>query len=187
MTCGTFTRETSCRCELDAIGRSFTGKIVRFTREVNFETRSMETEVDVENKDLSISPGMYANTLLQLAHATNIVTIPVEALVLNSQQETVYVLDGSNRIHTFRNVKVGTQGSKLAEITSGLSPGDRVVIGGQDKYQENEEVSTLETPEPASGDHPGDRRHDRHEGRCQQWRRALMPKFQLCCFPFSSS
>ena len=47
---------------VDAIGRSFTGKIVRFTREVNFETRTMETEVDVENKDLSIAPGMYANT-----------------------------------------------------------------------------------------------------------------------------
>ncbi len=47
---------------VDAIGRSFTGKIVRFTRDVNFETRTMETEVDVENKDLSIAPGMYANT-----------------------------------------------------------------------------------------------------------------------------
>ena len=47
---------------VDAIGRSFTGKIVRFTREVNFETRTMETEVDVENKDLSIAPGMYANS-----------------------------------------------------------------------------------------------------------------------------
>jgi hypothetical protein len=122
---------------------------VRFTREVNFETRSMETEVDVENKDLSIAPGMYANTLLQLAHATNVVTIPVEALVLNGQQETVYALDESNRIHV-RNVMVGLQGSKLAEITSGLDPGDRVVIGGQDKYQENEAVSALDTPEPAS-------------------------------------
>ena len=134
---------------VDAIGRSFTGKIVRFTREVNFETRTMETEVDVENKDLSIAPGMYANTLLQLGHVTNVVTIPVEALVLNGQQETVYVLDDSNRIH-IRNVAVGLQGSKLAEITSGLNPGDRVVIGGQDKYQEDEEVSPLLTASPAS-------------------------------------
>jgi RND family efflux transporter MFP subunit len=134
---------------VDAIGRSFTGKIVRFTREVNFETRSMETEVDVENKDLSIAPGMYANTLLQLAQRTNVVTIPVEALVLNGQQETVYELDGSNHVH-IRNVTVGLQGSKLAEISSGLSPGDRVVIGGQDKYQENEAVSALDTTEPAS-------------------------------------
>jgi RND family efflux transporter MFP subunit len=134
---------------VDAIGRSFTGKIVRFTRDVNFETRTMETEVDVENKDLSIAPGMYANTLLQLGHVTNVVTIPVEALVLNGQQETVYVLDDNNRIH-IRKVAVGLEGSKLAEITSGLNPGDRVLIGGQDKYQENEEVNPLLTPEPAS-------------------------------------
>jgi len=134
---------------VDAIGRSFTGKIVRFTREVNFETRTMETEVDVENKDLSIAPGMYANTLLQLGHVTNVVTIPVEALVLNGQQETIYVLDDSNRIH-IRNVAVGLQGSKLAEISSGLNPGDRVVVGGQDKYQEGEEVSPLLTASPAS-------------------------------------
>jgi RND family efflux transporter MFP subunit len=134
---------------VDAIGRSFTGKIVRFTRDVNFETRTMETEVDVENKDLSIAPGMYANTMLQLEHVTNAVTIPVEALVLSGQQETVYVLDGSNHIH-IRNVAVGLEGSKLAEITSGLHPGDRVVVGGQDKYQEGEEVSPLLTASPAS-------------------------------------
>jgi RND family efflux transporter MFP subunit len=134
---------------VDAIGRSFTGKIVRFTRDVNFETRTMETEVDVENKDLSIAPGMYANTLLQLGHVNGVVTIPVEALVLNGQQETVYVLDDGNRIH-IRNVAVGLQGSKLAEISSGLNLGDRVVIGGQDKYQENEEVNALLTAEPAS-------------------------------------
>jgi RND family efflux transporter MFP subunit len=134
---------------VDAIGRSFTGKIVRFTRDVNFETRTMETEVDVENKDLSIAPGMYANTMLQLASVTNAVTIPVEALVLNGKQETVYVLDGSNHVH-IRNVAVGLEGSKLAEITSGLNPGDRVVVGGQDKYQEGEEVNPLLTPSPAS-------------------------------------
>ena len=32
---------------VDAIGRTFTGKIVRFTRDVNYETRTMETEIDV--------------------------------------------------------------------------------------------------------------------------------------------
>ncbi len=70
---------------VDAINRSFTGKIVRFTRNVNFETRTMETEIDVDNKDLSIAPGMYANTLLELEDHKNVVTIPVEALVLNAQ------------------------------------------------------------------------------------------------------
>lgn len=135
---------------VDAINRSFTGKIVRFTREVNFETRTMETEVDVENNDLSIAPGMYANTALQLAHTQNVVTIPLEALALNARnQQTVYVLDSDNRVHV-REVQVGLEGSRLAQITSGLNLGDRVLIGGQEKYQEGEQVNPLLTPEPAS-------------------------------------
>lgn len=134
---------------VDALGRSLTGKIVRSTRDVNFETRAMETEVDVPNADLSISPGMYANTMLQLAHVQNVVTIPVEALVLNGNQETVYALDSNNHIE-IRNVTVGLQGSKLAQVTQGLQSGDRVVVGGQDKYQAGESVSPIETREPAS-------------------------------------
>ena len=135
---------------VDAIGRSFVGKIVRFTRNVNFETRTMETEVDVENKNLSITPGMYANTMLQLASARNVVTIPVEALVLNArEQPTVYVLDEGNRVH-IRRVIVGLEGTKLAEIKAGLNPGDRVLVGGQEKYQEDEEVSHLLISAPAS-------------------------------------
>lgn len=131
---------------VDAIGRSFAGKVVRFTRNVNFETRTMETEVDVDNKDLSIAPGMYANSMLQLAAAKSVVTIPIEALVLNAQrQQTVYVLDGGNRIHV-RRVTVGLEGSKLAQIKDGLSPGDHVILGGQEKYQEDEVVA----PEVAS-------------------------------------
>lgn len=134
---------------VDAINRSFTGKVVRFTRDVNFETRTMETEIDVENRNLSIAPGMYANTLLQLDTAKNVVTIPLEALVLHGQQETVYVLDGSNHVHV-RTVQVGLQGQKLAQIVSGIEPGERVILGGQEKYQEGEEVSPIVTAEPAS-------------------------------------
>lgn len=134
---------------VDAIGKSFTGKIVRFTRDVNFQTRTMETEVDVENRDLAIEPGMYANTMLRLAHVENAVTIPLEALVLQGNQQIVYVLDSSNHVHV-RSVQVGLEGSKLAEIRSGLQPGERVIIGGQDKYQENEAVAPAMTDEPAS-------------------------------------
>jgi hypothetical protein len=134
---------------VDAINRSFTGKIVRFTRNVSFETRTMETEIDVDNKDLSIAPGMYANTLLKLEDRHAVVTVPVEALVLNGRQQTVNVLDDGNRIH-IRNVHVGLQGQKLAEIVSGLNPGDRVVLGGQENYREGQQVKPLVTSEPAS-------------------------------------
>jgi RND family efflux transporter MFP subunit len=134
---------------VDAIGRSFTGKIVRFTRDVNFETRTMETEIDVENQDLSISPGMYANTQMQLARASNVTTIPIEALVLKENREEVYALDASNRVR-IRTVEVGLRGSKLAEIKSGVQPGDRVILGGQEKYTEGETVTPILTQTPSS-------------------------------------
>src|SRR6202050_5147435 len=134
---------------VDTLGRSFTGKIVRFTRSVNFETRTMETEVDVPNKDLSIDPGMYANTQLQLGHVENVPTIPVEALVLRGTKEVVYVVDSENHVRE-RAVQVGIEGSELAEIKSGLEEGEHVIVGGQGKYQEGELVRPVLTPTPAS-------------------------------------
>ncbi|MBW4038541.1 MAG: efflux RND transporter periplasmic adaptor subunit [Acidobacteria bacterium] len=134
---------------VDAIGRTFTGKVVRFTREVDFETRTMETEVDVENKDLSITPGMYADTQMQLATAKNVVTIPVDSIVLSGDQDTVYMLGADNHVH-IRPVTVGIRGSKLAEIESGVQPGDRVILGGQEKYHDDQEIKPLLVNEPAS-------------------------------------
>ena len=42
--------------------------MVRFTRDISLATRTMQTEVDVENNDLSLTPGMYANTTIEFEH-----------------------------------------------------------------------------------------------------------------------
>lgn len=135
---------------VDALGRSFNGKVVRFTRDLNFETRTMETEVDVPNKDLAIDSGMYANVQMRLAHADNVPTVPVGALVLhNADQRQVYVLDANNRVHV-RDVQVGLRGSQLASIVKGVEPGDRVILGSQMKYAEDEAVTPVIADTPAS-------------------------------------
>jgi len=134
---------------VDAVNRSFTGKVVRFTREISAETRTMETEVDVQNKDLAISAGMYANAMLRLASAENVVTIPVEAVVIRGNDHVVYVLDESGTVHV-RRVDVGMEGNKLAEIRSGLKPGERVIVGGQDHYREGQAVAAVAAQAPAS-------------------------------------
>ncbi|HUD21501.1 MAG TPA: efflux RND transporter periplasmic adaptor subunit [Acidobacteriaceae bacterium] len=137
------------KVRVDALGRSFTGTIVRFTRELNFETRTMETEVDVANKDLTIDSGMYANALLRLNHVDNVLTVPAGAIVLHGDQNQVYVLNSNNRVH-IRNVQVGIRGNQLAEIQSGLNPGDRVILAAQSKYAENEAVTPVVEKTPAS-------------------------------------
>jgi len=133
-----------------AIGRSFEGKVVRFTRSVSLETRTMETEIDVPNPNLTIDPGMYANTELQLAHVNNVPTVALDALVhTNHNGWEVYAIDSTNHVQ-IRPVKVGVQGSNLVQIISGLQPGDRVILGGQGKYQQGELVKPILQKEPAS-------------------------------------
>lgn len=134
---------------VDALGRSFTGKVVRFTRQLNFETRTMETEVDVDNRNLAIDSGMYANAQMRLAHADNVLTIPVGALVLKTNGDEVYVLDSGNHVE-IRNVDVGLRGNQLAEIKSGLAEGDRVILAAQGKYAEGEAVTPVVAKTPAS-------------------------------------
>jgi len=137
------------RVRVDALGRSFQGKVVRFTRELNFETRTMETEVDVPNGDLAIDSGMYANALLRLNHADNVVTIPVGAIVLHGTQRQVFALDSGNHVH-IRVVDVGIEGNQLAQISSGLQPGDRVIVAAQGKYAAGEAVTPVLEKTPAS-------------------------------------
>jgi multidrug efflux system membrane fusion protein len=90
---------------------------------------------------------MYANTQLQLDHADNVLTIPVEALVVRHNKEFVYVLDSQNKV-SVRKVGVGLRGSELAEIKGGLAEGERVILGGQEKYQEGERVTPVVEPRP---------------------------------------
>jgi RND family efflux transporter MFP subunit len=126
---------------VDAVHRSFQGKVVRFTRNLDLATRTMETEIDVENKDLSLTPGMYANTTIELERHDNVLTIPVQALIRNGNETSVVVVDPSHHIQT-RNVVAGLQGTNLVEIKSGLAEGDRVVTGNQSNYQPGEAVTT---------------------------------------------
>ena len=134
---------------VDAVGRSFTGKVVRFTRDVTPATRTMETEIDVDNPKLTLDPGMYANTQLQMAHVSNVPTVPQEAILLSSDGDQVYALDSDNRVQ-IRRVKTGFEGSVLVQITDGLQPGDRVIVGGLNKYHEGEVVTPMMTTEPTS-------------------------------------
>jgi len=126
---------------VDAVHRAFQGKVVRFTRNLDPATRTMETEIDVENKNLSLTPGMYANTTLELERHDNVLTIPVQALIRNGNQQSVLVVDANRRVQN-RNIVTGLEGSNLVEVKSGLAEGDLVITGGQANYQPGETVAT---------------------------------------------
>jgi RND family efflux transporter MFP subunit len=126
--------------KVSATGRVFTGKIVRFTRALDTNTRTMLTEVDVPNSELTLSPGMYAETMIQLQQKNQVLILPAQAVVENGDQAYVLVLDATNHI-VKRNVTLGIQTSNRVEITSGVKAGEKVVASGQTNYQPGDEVT----------------------------------------------
>jgi RND family efflux transporter MFP subunit len=126
--------------KVNATGHTFTGKIIRFSRALDTNTRTMLTEVDVPNRDLSLNPGMYAETTIQLQQKNDALILPAQAVVQNGDQSYVLVVDATNHVEK-RNVTLGIQTSNRVEITSGLQTGDNVIASGQTGYQPGEVVS----------------------------------------------
>jgi RND family efflux transporter MFP subunit len=126
--------------KVNATGRTFTGKIVRFSRALDTDTRTMLTEVDVPNPDLVLSPGMYAETMIQLQQKDDTLTLPAQAVVQSGDQAYVLVVDSTNHIEK-RNVTLGIQTADRMEILSGLHDGERVIASGQANYQSSEAVT----------------------------------------------
>ena len=129
---------------VNATGKTFTGSIVRFTRALDPSTRTMLTEVDVPNPKLVLSPGMYAETTLELQQQADALIVPMQAVMQNGSQNSVLVLDSTNHVEK-RNVTLGVQTANRVQITSGLREGERVIASGQGNYQPGD----LVTPHPA--------------------------------------
>ena len=126
--------------KVNATGSTFAGKIIRFSRALDTDTRTMLTEVDVPNHDLSLNPGMYAETTIQLQQKNDALILPAQAVVQNGDQSYVLVVDATNHVEK-RTVTLGIQTSNRVEITSGLQAGDNVIAAGQTSYQPGEVVS----------------------------------------------
>jgi RND family efflux transporter MFP subunit len=119
--------------------KHFTGKIIRFTRALDPSTRTMLAEVDVPNSDLSLSPGMYAETVITLQNRPNVLAIPAQAVVQSEAQPYVLVVNRENKVEK-RVVTLGIQGPERVEISSGLAEGERVIVTAQSNYQPGEAV-----------------------------------------------
>jgi RND family efflux transporter MFP subunit len=119
-------------------GKTFTGKISRFTHDVDDNTRTMMTEIEVPNPNLELVPGMYATVVLNVEKHLQALAVPTEA-VSGEKNPTVYVVNHDNQIEE-RAVKLGLETSDKYEILSGLNEGDLVVIGNRAGFQVGQKV-----------------------------------------------
>jgi RND family efflux transporter MFP subunit len=119
-------------------GKTIAGTIARFTHEVDDNTRTMMTEIEVPNPDLRLVPGMYATVVLKVEKRSQTLTVPTEA-VAGEKSPTVYVINGDNQIEE-RPVTLGLETPNKYEILSGLQEDDLVVIGSRAGFQAGQKV-----------------------------------------------
>lgn len=118
---------------VDALHKTFLGKISRYSGKVDVSTRKMETEVEILNHDLKLTPGMYATVRLVLEQRRNALTVPLQAVTLG-QNPTVVVLNGEHQLEE-RNVTLGLQTANKIEIRSGLVDNELVLVGNRTGIQ----------------------------------------------------
>ena len=131
------------KAHVPALNVDISGKVSRFADSLDRETRTMQTEIDFDNRNGKLIPGMYTETQLVLDAKANVLTVPLEALAQSGTEATVLLVNGQSAIEE-RKVVVGIQGHSRAEITSGLREGDRVVIGNRSQYHSGEKVQPKE-------------------------------------------
>ena len=130
----------SADVHVQATGEHFTGKVARFTDALDTSTRTMQVEIDVPNPNYHLQPGMYADVTLSANSRPNALTVPIEAIQRGENNKTsVLVVDPQNRVQS-RRVQIGVESSNNVEVLSGLSEGERVIVGNLGSYQPGEVV-----------------------------------------------
>jgi RND family efflux transporter MFP subunit len=107
-------------------GRVFHGKVARNAGALATDTRTLLAEVDVDNTDKLLSPGLYGIVHLEQPRDTPTVSIPSEAVIFNANGLSAAVLE-DGRI-AIRPLTVLEDDGAHLQVRDGLHPGDKVIL-----------------------------------------------------------
>lgn len=134
------------RLNVDAYNRDMKTMIARgwlttVDNQIDQTTGTLRLRATFSNADNALFPNQFVNARLLVEEKKGVTLAPTAAIQRNSQMTYAYVVKPDFTV-TVRQVGVGTTEGDHSEITSGLSPGDVVVMTGVDKLQEGSKVST---------------------------------------------
>ncbi|MGA8492446.1 MAG: efflux RND transporter periplasmic adaptor subunit [Terriglobales bacterium] len=122
-----------------SLNRTFPGKVARFSVDVRADTRTMHTEVDVENPERVLIPGLYAEAEVGLEHRDDIPAVPLQAINHQLDKTTVFLVNPENEIED-RPITLGIQTATDAEVVSGLSEGEEVIVSDRSGLKAGQKV-----------------------------------------------
>ena len=137
-------------------GQHFKGTFARSAQSIDTATRTLLSEVDVDNEKGELLPGSYAQVHLKLSAEHAALIVPVNTLLFRPDGVMVAVLQGDKAIIT--PIKLGKDYGSEVEVVSGLSATDSVILNPSDSLvsgaqvrvaQEQPKVESAAKPEPA--------------------------------------
>jgi RND family efflux transporter MFP subunit len=129
-------------------GRRFQGTVVRNSGAIDNATRTLLTEVDVDNSARLLKPGGYVEVHLKLPSPVNTFTLPVNATIFKSAGLQVAVVKDGKKISLIP-VTPGRDFGTEIEIVAGLNGDELVVLNPSDSLTEGAVVRLAETPASA--------------------------------------
>ncbi len=127
-------------------GREFTGRIDFVAATVDPQDRTVPVEVVVDNAGGAIKPGMVAGIGIVRRELDAVIVVPQEAVLRTEDGYIVYIAverDGATEAEA-RPVVTGASRANRVVIESGVEPGDRVVVVGQQKLAPGDRLQVIE-------------------------------------------
>ncbi|HXB19977.1 MAG TPA: efflux RND transporter periplasmic adaptor subunit [Candidatus Solibacter sp.] len=132
--------------------QKFMGKVMRTADSVDQNTRTLLTEVQIDNRNQTLLPGMYVMVGLLNMRVHPPVIVPADSLITRSQGTQVAVVR-DNTVH-LQPVVVGRDYGAVTEVLSGVQEGDLVVMTPNDIAREGAKVQVKITNPPGQESSP---------------------------------
>jgi membrane fusion protein (multidrug efflux system) len=138
---------------LDAYpGDVMQGRIERVYPYLDSRLRTRTMEITLE-KPIDLLPGMFARLNVLLKNIDDAVIVPLEALVTTPKGQVVFVVEDGKAVA--RAVKTGIEADNRIQLVSGVQPGDKVIIAGNEKLKSGMDVSLAKDEKSGMGKNKG--------------------------------
>jgi RND family efflux transporter MFP subunit len=119
--------------------KPFTGTVARTADALDSSTRTLRTEIDVDNAGQALVPGVYANVKLALSTSTQNFIVPANTLLFRSEGLRIALVDAQQRVH-LQPITLGRDFGNTIEVTEGLDSDMRIILNPSDSLYEGEQV-----------------------------------------------
>ena len=119
-------------------GQNFKGEIVRTAAAIDAQTRTMQVEVTLPNREGRLLPGAYVQVALSLEGA-GALTVPTNVLLFRGEGPRVAAVGADGKV-ALRRVKIGRNYGDMIEILDGIAPSDRLVLNPPDSLNDGDAV-----------------------------------------------